>query len=87
MPISLDDALKPVPSPITLAVKKFLDSRPADKLYTTIEVGKAVNCGVDSLTRACKELPEYCVVRAARHGRFWGNPRAIAALKKRLGEY
>ena len=86
MPIRIADVLKPKLTPVVLALKKFLDSAPVDSVYATHELVVTVGIGSNSVLKAAR-MPEFSAYRY-RFGKvaYWGNPRAIAALRKAMAK-
>jgi hypothetical protein len=77
--------------PLTPTLEKMrglLDSSPADELFDTLQLSKLVGKSVKSLrsdnATFVDPLPEY----TARVGtkRYWGNPKAIAELRRQTGQ-
>lgn len=84
MPISIKEFAKPKPTPLVLELRRFLDSKPADQVFTTQEIADALPCGTAFLVRAKRQLDGYFYLGSSRGGAFWGNPRAIRNLKKTI---
>ena len=68
------------PAPV-LKLIAFLDKQPTDEIYTTDEIVKRVTVSARDY-RTSPELEKY--VYKIGQQNYWGNPRAIAALREQV---
>jgi hypothetical protein len=75
--------LKPT-IPSVSAILRFLDKQPADELFTSDELSKRCSISVSVIKSigGKDELAAYSL-RSGKF-RYWGNPKAILALKAQL---
>lgn len=72
------------PAPSIEQIRTFLDAQPEDDLFSFSEMTARMGAGKDSLIQAGKVLHEY--TRLYKQRRYWGNPKAIVELNRRLNE-
>lgn len=74
------------PSIIVSRIAEFLDKSPHDELFTTEELAKRVAIGSQRPTQNAKNpaLAAYSLLTG--RNRYWGNPKAIAALREQVGQ-
>lgn len=72
------------PSPTQTKVQQFLDKSPADELYSSSGLAKVMSLGIRSVGYLGNEdaLKPYTHKQGAV--RFWGNPKAIIALRQQI---
>jgi len=73
--------LKPA-SPTETKLLHFLSRAPVDEIYTIPELSKKTGCARCSIER-CEALAEFTTLLGPR--RYWGNPKAIAELRRQAG--
>lgn len=89
MPMSLAEAARRKPTPTFVSLVAFLDRAPADKVFTTAEILGLVGIGSTNtlqLTFRKFGLNHYRTHPGKGRQVYWGNPKAIVALKKALAE-
>jgi hypothetical protein len=78
--------LRPL-SPTAERIRSLLDSLPATSLLTTAQLQQKIGAGETAVHRASKTLADYREPVNTNRGVsiYWGNPKAIAELRKELG--
>lgn len=86
MPISVEEAAKFSSVPSATKLKRFLDSAPTDEVFTPREVERAAGLGLKSIYGAVQgfDFGPYRL-KVSHRCVYYGNPRAIATLRKRIG--
>lgn len=77
------------PKPVLQKIAAWLDSKPADELFSTEELASVIGIGRCSIQHFYKEsrFAEYCHFAPGAPAKWYlGNPRAIVSLKQLLAE-
>ena len=80
MPLSIEELLKPQPSPAAAKIKEFLDADKSGELYTKEELAAASGLSVRHIMYQCPALKPYSVLH--RNKRYLAKPSVIAAFYK-----
>ena len=67
---------------VSAIVRKLLDDSPHDELLTNDEVSRRLGRDARVVAQQRQKLPAYHALAAGRS--YWGNPKAIAELKRQL---
>lgn len=74
------------PAPATIAIVKFLDAAPSKEVFEVDQVANKTGFQIKTISSYAKSpmLADYSVRLGAT--RYWGNPKAIAQLKREFPE-
>jgi len=78
--MKIAEALTTRERPVIATVREWLDKQPDDEVFTPHTVAAEAKVCRQSLGNIRAELADYTLLHGEK--RYWGNPRAIEALKR-----